>query len=57
MVAVVCMCVGVIGWLVVFYTLETLKAILGRLLTCDCVHIWYVYSAASLGNLATSTKT
>ena len=41
--------------LLFFYVLATSKVISGRVLTCDSAHSWELYSAASVGNQATST--
>ena len=39
------------------YVLATSKVISGRVSTCDSVHSWQLYSAAWLGDQATSTMT
>ena len=41
--------------LLLFYILATSGVISGRVLTCDSVHSWHLYSAAPLGNQAIST--
>ena len=41
------MCVEASGWLL-FYVLATSKVISGGVPTCDSVHSWQLYSAASL---------
>ena len=43
--------------LLLFYVLETSKVISGRAPTCDSVHAWQLYSAASLRNQAAGTMT
>ena len=40
-----------------FYALATSKAISGRIPTCDSAHSWSLYSAAPMGDQATSTMT
>ena len=47
----------VIVCLLLLYTLATSEVISGWVLTCDNPHSWRLYSAASLGNQATSTMT
>ena len=44
-----------VGWLVEFYMLATSTVISGRVPTYDIGHSWWHYSAAPLGNQATST--
>ena len=39
------------------YLLATFKVILGWVLTCDSVHSWLLYRAASLGRQASSSMT
>ena len=41
----------------VFYILPTSKVLSGQVPTCDSAHSWWLYSAALLGNQATSTMT
>ena len=55
-------CIGVIKALslylfvlLLFYVLATSRIISGWALTCYSAHLWGLYSAASLGNQATST--
>ena len=43
------------GWLLEFYILATSEIISG--LTCVRAHSWQLYSAAPVGNQATSTRT
>ena len=43
--------------LLLFYVLSTSKVISGWVPTCDRTHPWQLYSAAPLGNQATSTMT
>ena len=50
-------CTTSIGWLLEFYALATSKVILGQVMTCASVHSWRLYSAAPLGDQATSTMT
>ena len=47
------------GWLAGYWFcgLATSKVISGRVPTCQCAHIWQLYSAAQLGNQAVSTMT
>ena len=43
--------------LLLFYVLATSKVISGRVLTCDSVHSWRLYSITPMGNHAFSTVT
>ena len=43
--------------LLLFYVLAKFKVISGRVLPCDSVHSWQLYSAVPLGNQAISTIT
>ena len=46
-----------VGWLLKLCILATSKVISQRVVTCRSVHSWWLYSAALLGNQATSTMT
>ena len=45
------------GWLLEFYDLVTSKVILGWVMSCDSVHSWRLYTAASLDYMVASTMT
>ena len=53
---IVCECVYMFACLV-FYVLATSEVISGRVPTCDSANLWWLYSAAPLGNWNISTMT